>query len=172
MVDIKDLWIGDRIRIKTSGRVGKFEGINKEGKARIAVDSKIILTAAVNLEKLPDEPSHSFDIDRYLEDEKVKEQKNKPTLRVTFEHTLDLHIEKLAPHMTNDMPQRILDYQLVKSENFVREAIEKHYPHITIIHGKGQGVLKTAIEHQLKMFTQVRYTFSKNQGGAVEIWLT
>lgn len=172
MADIKDLWIGDRIRIKTSGKLGRFEGINKDGKARISVDNKIILTAAVNLEKLPDDPTHSFDIDRYLEEEKAKEQKNRPALRVTFEHTLDLHMEKLAPHMANDLPQRILDYQLIQSEKFIRDAIDKHYPHITIIHGKGQGVLRTAIEHQLKMFTQVRFTFSKNQGGAVEVWLT
>ncbi|HMU04390.1 MAG TPA: Smr/MutS family protein, partial [Saprospiraceae bacterium] len=90
---------------------------------------------------------------------------------IKFDHTLDLHLEKLAPHMQNELPARILEFQVQKSEVFIREAISKKYPHITIIHGKGAGVLKEQIEAQLKGFPQVRFTFSKNGGGAVEVWL-
>lgn len=39
-MNIKDLWIGESVRIKTSGKTGRFEGINHQGKARISVDQK------------------------------------------------------------------------------------------------------------------------------------
>ncbi|MCZ2101097.1 MAG: Smr/MutS family protein [Chitinophagales bacterium] len=171
MVDLKLLWIGDTVKIISSGRVGKFEGLNKEGKARIAVQEKVFLATANNLEKLEDEKPYEFDIDHFLEEEKQKEQKQKTPLKIKLNNLLDLHIDKLAPHMVNELPQRILEFQLAESEKFIKEAIRLNYPQITIIHGKGQGVLKEAITHQLGGFSQVRFTFTKNQGGAVEIWL-
>ena len=73
--------------------------------------------------------------------------------------------------MENELAGRILDYQLEKTRIFIRDAIDRKYPHITIIHGKGQGVLKSEIEHILKDYHQIRFTFSKNGGGAVEVWL-
>jgi dsDNA-specific endonuclease/ATPase MutS2 len=171
MAGLNDLWIGDRVKLKTSGRTGKFEGVNKEGKARISVDGKIILSDVSNLEILPEDEGVMFDIDLFLEEERVREQRAKPIVKVKVNHTLDLHIDKLAPEIVNDPPSRILEYQLAQSAQFISDAIRLNYPHITIIHGKGQGVLREAIAHQLKGYPQVRFTFSKNQDGAVEVLL-
>ena len=168
-MNLKELWVGESILIISSGKHGKFEGINNEGKARIRVGGKILLIKADNLAIIP-EKEHFPDIDEFLQKDKNIEKQKTP-LKIKFDHTLDLHIDKLAPHMENDIPGRIIEFQLQKSEEFIKEAIQKNYPHITIIHGKGQGVLKLSIEHQLKQFQQVRLTFSKNGGGAVEIWL-
>lgn len=168
-MNLKDLWTGEKVIIKSSGKTGTFEGINIEGKARIKVEGKILLVKNNNLDLFP-EKEHFPDIHVFLNDAE-NHQKEIKTLKIKFDHTLDLHIEKLAPYMHNDLPGRILDFQLQKSELFIRDAIDKKYPHITIIHGKGQGVLKKAIEHQLDQFHQVRFTFSKNGGGAVEVWL-
>ena len=168
-MQLKDLWVGESVLIRSSGKTGKFEGINKEGKARIRVESKILLVTGDNLDVVP-EIEHFPDIHDFLNAENKSENKTKP-LKIKFDHTLDLHIDKLAPHMENELPARIMEYQLRKSDLFIREAIDKNYPHITIIHGKGQGVLKEAIEHQLNEFHQIRFTFSKNGGGAVEVWL-
>ncbi len=168
-MQLKDLWVGESVLIRSSGKTGKFEGINKDGKARIRVESKILLVTGDNLDVVP-EKEHFPDIHDFLNAENKSENKTKP-LKIKFDHTLDLHIDKLGPHMENELPARIMEYQLRKSDLFIREAIDKNYPHITIIHGKGQGVLKEAIEHQLKEFHQIRFTFSKNGGGAVEVWL-
>jgi dsDNA-specific endonuclease/ATPase MutS2 len=168
-MQLKDLWVGESVLIRSSGKTGRFEGINQEGKARIRVENKILLVTGDNLDVVP-EKDHFPDIDDFLNAESKLENKPKP-LKIKFDHTLDLHIDKLAPHMENQLPARIMEYQLRKSDLFIREAIDKNYPHITIIHGKGQGVLKEAIEHQLKQFHQIRFTFSKNGGGAVEVWL-
>ncbi|MBK7805402.1 MAG: Smr/MutS family protein [Saprospiraceae bacterium] len=169
MIPLKDLWIGESVLIRSSGKTGRFEGINKEGKARIRVENKILLVTSENLDIVP-EKEHFPDIHDYLNEEKNVDKKITP-LKITFDHTLDLHIDKLAPHMENELPARIMEFQLRKSDTFIRDAIDKKYPHITIIHGKGQGVLKEAIEHQLQQFHQIRFTFSKNGGGAVEVWL-
>jgi dsDNA-specific endonuclease/ATPase MutS2 len=170
MINIKDLWIGEAVKLKASGKSGKFLGINTDGKARIQTEGKIILTASHNLEIIP-EKEFQLDIDEFLKLEQEKNRTSTTPLKIKFDHTLDLHIEKLAPHMENELAARILEFQLLQSENFIKNAIEKKYHHFTIIHGKGQGVLKQAIEHQLSLFHQVKITFSKNGGGAVEVWL-
>ncbi|MFZ1749602.1 MAG: Smr/MutS family protein [Saprospiraceae bacterium] len=169
-MNINDLWIGDRVTIKSSGREGVFVGIHQQGKARIKVNDKILLIQPHNLE-LISEKEYFFDIDQYLKED---EAPKKPTARATkgnIGHSIDLHIEVLAPHMTHDKPAFILEYQLKMSQEFIRESIARKSSHITIIHGKGQGVLKTAIEHQLSLVDQVKITFSKHGGGAIEVWL-
>ena len=74
--------------------------------------------------------------------------------------------------MENQLPRYILEFQKQKCLEFIQYAITKNYPVIHIIHGKGQGVLKSEIEHMLKQYNHVvKWTFSKNDGGAVEVWL-
>ena len=60
---------------------------------------------------------------------------------------------------------------MVDLDTFMNNALMLGYQELRIIHGKGEGVLREAILHQLKDFNQVRFTFSKNGGGAVEVWL-
>lgn len=169
-MNLKTLWIGESVKIISSGKTGKFEGINKDGKARIFVGDKMLLVNENNLEILK-EKEHFIDIHDFLNQDIDKKNKESKALKLKFDHTLDLHIEKLAPYMVNELPARILEFQIQQSETFIRDAITNKYPHFTIIHGKGQGVLKTAIEHQLTLFHQIKITFSKNGGGAVEVWL-
>ncbi|MBK8519027.1 MAG: Smr/MutS family protein [Saprospiraceae bacterium] len=168
-MNLSELWTGEKVRIKSSGRIGRFQGVNNNGKARIKSEEKIFLVNLENLEVLP-ESEYFPNMDEFLNQDSIIQVKSKP-LNINFNSTLDLHIDKLAPEKQNDTPGRIMDYQLQQSQNFIEEAIRKKYPHITIIHGKGQGVLKNAIEHQLSQYNEVRFTFSKNGGGAVEIWL-
>lgn len=172
-MDLKTLWIGDRVLLKSSGREGRFEGVNADGRARIKVGKSIIITGAANLESIPEQETFP-DIDAFLQEDarnNIADQVKFKKVNVYTDCILDLHIEKLAPDMKNEPSGRILEFQIKESEKFLKEAISRGNPHITIIHGKGQGVLKEAIEHQLKLFTEVKITFSKNGGGAVEVWL-
>ncbi|MBK9734304.1 MAG: Smr/MutS family protein [Saprospiraceae bacterium] len=167
-MDIKDLWIGDEVFIKHTKVSGRFQGVNSSGKARILIDGKVFLVMEGDLELIP-EKEHFPDIHKMMEEEKPAVASKK--LVVTVFNTIDLHIEKLAPHMENELPSRILDFERQKCNEFLQEAMEKNYPVVTIIHGIGQGVLKSEIEHLLKNIPQIRFTFSKNNGGAVEVWL-
>jgi dsDNA-specific endonuclease/ATPase MutS2 len=169
-MNLKELWTGETLRILSSGKIGKFEGINKDGKVRVRVGEKVLLVQSQNIEIIP-EKEYFPDIHAFLAEENTKAKDSVKPIKIKFDHTLDLHIDKLAPHLENELPSIIMEYQLAKSEAFIRHAIDKKYPHFTIIHGKGQGVLKQAIEHQISLFHQVKITFSKNGGGAVEVWL-
>jgi dsDNA-specific endonuclease/ATPase MutS2 len=164
-----EFWIGDLVVIKSSGKEGRFEGKNADGKARISFGSKILLISMDNL---------IMQVEKNDDDEIFKsllfEDKETPKkeFKVSIKTIIDLHIVQLAPHMVNELPQRIIDFQIIRCDEFVQEAINKHYPIILIIHGKGQGVLKSEVEHLLKKYDQVRFTFTKNNGGAIEVWLS
>ncbi|MBK9253912.1 MAG: Smr/MutS family protein [Saprospiraceae bacterium] len=168
MIDIKNLWIGDPVMIIKSGKTGKFAGINDDGRARINVDGKILLVSASNLDLMP-EPD-SFPLHALMESILHDDIQVVP-FTANLHTEIDLHIEVLAPHKVNELPVRILDFQILQCEKFMDYAIEKKLPRVHIIHGKGEGVLKTAVEHLLKKYKEVRFTFSINDGGGVEVWL-
>lgn len=163
---ISELWIGDLLRLKKSGRIGKFAGISSEQKVKVKIEGKIILTTPGNLEHAPDNQSdNSID---FIERPSYTKQDPKPLNSI-----LDLHLESLNPSMINARPERIIDYQVSEAENFIKEAIEKRLPKIEIIHGKGAGVLKMEVEHLLHLYDDhVKAKFPINAGGAVEVWFT
>ena len=72
-------------------------------------------------------------------------------------YELDLHIHELLDryeHMTNG--QR-LEYQMNRCRSFVREAIDKRYRKIILIHGVGEGVLRTEIHKWLSNQDKVEF---------------
>jgi len=161
MVDLNELWIGDKLRLTISDRVGTFIGL-KGNKARIQVGHKIILVSGINLEP-------------YVEKEEVvsffeeKENKNQVLDFHNFPTTLDLHIDKLAPHLQNELPVRILAHQLKALNQYLDYAELKSSRIFTIIHGKGTGALKSEVEHILKGRRSVKIMFETNDGGALEV---
>ena len=169
MVDIKSLWIGDLLKT-SSGKIVKFEGIAGDGRARVNYLGKILLVDAnnISLEKEEDDFPHHL-LQDFLEDKLAKE-KSKP-LKIKINNTLDLHIEVLAPEMKNDYPGRIIEYQMLRCKQFIEDAITRRLPHITIIHGKGTGTLKNEVESLLRSYHEMRFQVSKNDGGAIDVWV-
>jgi dsDNA-specific endonuclease/ATPase MutS2 len=170
MAKIKDLWVGDFVILSASKRIGKFVSVSGDGRGRFEVGDKIVLVAEGSFVLKPEEdnfPNHL--LNDFLEDK--AQTATRKAVKVKFDHTIDLHIDKLAPELTNDFPGRIIEYQLSKCKQFIEEAIRLRYPHITIIHGKGQGVLKKEVEALLGSYPESRFQVSKNDGGALEVWL-
>lgn len=160
-LNINELWIGDLLRQKSTGRVGKYEG-QVGHQLKVNINDKSILIKSIDLELYvdnPKEPIITFDDD--IADIK--------TNKVSDE--IDLHIDILAPEMANQRKERILDYQMMKAREYISDAIATKKYRILIIHGKGQGVLKAQVQDLIKDFKKVRYTFDKNDGGATEVWL-
>lgn len=161
MIDPKELWVGDLLQVISTGIVGKYEShigtvitLNCKGN-RISADAK-------NL-KIYKQPKEEVSI--------VFEDEIENTGKTKINDTIDLHINKLAPHMSNQAQARILDFQIEKARAFVQRAIDTKRYQILIIHGKGTGLLKAEIKEMLRDFSKVRYTFDKNDGGATEVWL-
>lgn len=162
---LKDLWIGDLVRVTKTGAIGKFEG-ETGGKARILLDGRHMLMEARDIE-VHDEPESEESLVQLLgiEEQKIKEKK-----RPSMVNVLDLHLEKLSGYTPNS-GLTILDYQLKECRKFLEEVIARKYLSATIIHGKGEGILRDQVIHLLKEFPQVRNHFPKNHGGALEILL-
>lgn len=161
MIDPNELWVGDTLQVISTGIVGKYD--SHKG-------SFVIIDCKGN--KISADKS---DIRMYKQPKQVVEitfeEEIVPESSIKFNDTLDLHINKLAPHMEHQEQSRILDFQIEKARQFVQDAIDNKRYQILIIHGKGSGVLKAETLEMLKDFHTVRYTFDKNDGGATEIWL-
>ncbi len=163
MLDLKELWNGDLLRIISSNQIGTFEGISGT-KAKIKVGASIITIAADDLEKHEiKETPQTFFLD--------EDKKTKSTDFHLFSPELDLHIEKLAPHMRNMLPARILSYQMEALDNYFQQAELKSSRILTIIHGKGKGVLKSEVKHYLAGKKSVKLMFEVHDGGALEVHL-
>ena len=168
MVDLKELWIGDELVINSSGRVGRFAGINQEGKARIDVNGKIFLAPAHNLRPYNKQVDPFRQIDEMLG---IGINKKIPAKIEAAKKEIDLHINILAPHLANELPAMILSYQLSRCKFFIEDTISIKQSRILIIHGKGEGVLKSEVLHLAKQYKEISFTLEGNDRGALEVWL-
>jgi dsDNA-specific endonuclease/ATPase MutS2 len=72
-------------------------------------------------------------------------------------YELDLHIHELLDHYGHMSNGEILQHQMQACRSFVREAIEKRYKKIVLIHGVGEGVLKQEIHRFLDQLSHIEY---------------
>ena len=163
-MNIKDLWIGEKVLIKSSGEVGTYEGLGKDGNAKIKINRTIGFYESRDLEIYVEKEDFGFHIEEEM-------PLNKIIKKINFEHQLDLHIEVLAPHLINATPSRIVEYQIQSFKNYMSEAHASKIYKVTIIHGKGEGVLRSEIHHLLEMDSRVRLKNLTNNDGATEVWL-
>lgn len=191
MLKVSDLWIGDEVILLKSGRVGKFQGIQKDGKVKILLDGKNVLTTLQNL-SLPNPEDKALQMEIVVNDlladieEKEKKSFNSKIKNTdnpekvinktlvlknqTKFNTLDLHINVLNPELEGQSALKILEFQISQFEEFLNFAITKGLPHITIIHGKGEGVLMNEVLLRLKQHPQLALSKTINNGGATEAW--
>ncbi len=163
MVDINNLWIGDLLRLKKTGRIGKFDGRSGHKKIKVKVGEKIVITPVTNIEIAP-EGSKSEELDYPYRPKGII------NLVTTLSDTIDLHIDVLNPSLHSNRVERIIDFQIKAAKTFIEKSIENRTKKILIIHGKGEGVLKSEISHLLSLYDVVQFTFDKNNGGATEVW--
>ncbi|MGA0231563.1 MAG: Smr/MutS family protein [Saprospiraceae bacterium] len=163
--EIKELWIGDKIRSSKSGLSGRFGGLNDSGMVRMNAGHKIILVPTKFVELVQQED---------VEEESLVFEDQSQTSSEHTEHTrseLDLHIEVLRPDLLNALPERIVDVQIRAFENYLEKAIEKNLRQILVIHGRGQGVLRHHIHKSLESRKEVFQFRLLNNDGATEIIL-
>jgi len=164
MINIDDLWVGDKLSHRKTGEKGTFDGV-LSGQVKFKTANGIKLVSPQ-------------DLDLYVEEEKEEaltfedeaEASSKYDLW-NFPKSLDLHIERLSPSHLNAQPERILSLQLEALENYLDAAEQSHIKIVTIIHDKGTGVLKAETHHRLKARSSVKFFVEASQGGAVEVWM-
>lgn len=163
MLNQDDLWVGDELKLKRSGRKGSFLGLAKDGRLRVKVGDKVLLVYISGVEAVPEEKLNQKLID--LKEETLKERLGYERL----ESQIDLHIEKLNPSLVHAVPERIIDVQLKAFEAYMEGVVDQKMKFVTIVHGKGTGVLKTAIQASLQSMEEVNHYISVNGGGATEV---
>lgn len=159
MLKLKELWIGEDVKLKSNNKKGKFEGIGAKNHAFVRIDGKMHLIEAKDLE-IHTEDAPEIDLE-------LEEPKAKPIANINT--TLDLHIESLSPTMANAEPSRILAFQIEQTKKHIEQIIDRKMHTAKIIHGKGNGQLKQEVHHILAGFTQVSHSHVINDGGATEI---
>lgn len=164
-MNLKELWIGETLTMLASGRIGRFEGIAKDGRARVACQGKVYLVKPNKLE-IYVEPK--IDKVKELTDELNTSPRTK--LITNLKNEIDLHINVLNPKLSNGLPEHILSFQLAECKTFITQSVAARKHNISIIHGKGAGVLKSEVLELLKSFEEVSQTESINSGGAQRVY--
>lgn len=168
-MDLKSIWIGETLRVISRNAVVRFEGISKGGEALVKDHTGIWKALAEDLELwVEPEPEPIPDPDEPLI--KPGFSKLKSAARI-FDGVIDLHFEKLAPERISNPPPHILEFQLLKCKEFIEEGVQKKVSYLRIIHGKGEGKLKSAVEHLLTFYPQTHSFYSTPDLGALEVRL-
>lgn len=160
-MNVEDLWIGESLRLKKSGRIGRYAGPAANGRIRVKLTSKTVLTKIENVELY--EEKHEPKLDFTEPPTPVKKKFSGPEL--------DLHIEVLNPKLLGAPAGRILDHQISTAKDYLAYAYEQHWLTVKLIHGKGEGVLKSEIHHILSQLDYVKIYHVIHDGGATEVWL-
>ncbi len=122
-----------------------------------------------------DEMAKYLNINNHLLKEKLDTNKKKTTLfkkskqEVIME--VDLHIEKLVRSTKHLNNIDILDRQLDTAKYKIEYCISKRIPKLILIHGVGEGILKTELQNLLNKYP-VQYrdaSYQKYGLGATEV---
>ena len=167
MIDLKTLWVGDWIIIKSSGIKGQFDRMDDHGNVVIrGKDLNKIIVSPADAESIPDETDPLAETILNPVGEKI----NAPAPEDDFGDTIDLHYESLTqifPHLSGSK----LEYQIDICTRFIKAAIQSRLPNIQIIHGRGQGILKNEVERLLKQHHEITIISSNPNLASVDAWL-
>ncbi|MCB0397788.1 MAG: Smr/MutS family protein [Flavobacteriales bacterium] len=102
------------------------------------------------------------------------EPKRVPTRRERTTYEIDLHLEELVDSTRGLQPGEMLELQLERFREFLREAMDNRWNKIVVIHGVGEGVLRSNIHAILDEMPHVSYhdaSYRKYGRGATEVMI-
>jgi len=154
---------GDTVRLidaQGQGVVKKVRGtsvtVEIDGIDITLNEQELVKVEYDSLLQMPFTPGNERAMDKLRETEaRQRLQKMQPTQQAVYE--LDLHIHELLDryeHLTNT---QILEYQMAQCRQFMNEARQKRYRKIILIHGVGEGVLRSEIHRWLDQLTGIEY---------------
>ena len=100
----------------------------------------------------------------------IKEKKSKKEI---FTLEVDLHIEKLVPNKNSLSNYDILNIQMDAAKRQMDFAIRNRIPKLVLIHGVGEGVLKSELEFLLRKYENISVqeaNYQKYGQGATEVY--
>ncbi|MFJ7971133.1 endonuclease MutS2 [Psychrobacillus sp. NPDC096389] len=139
----KELKVGDEVKVLSFGQKGTL--LDKLSKSEWSVQIGM-------LKMKLDESDLEY----------IKPEKQKQTVSVNAVRGRDSHVK-----LELDLRGERYEDALIRTEKYLDDAILANYPRVSIIHGKGTGVLRQAIQQYLKNHSRVKsYRFGEaGEGG-------
>lgn len=166
MIDWQALWVGDELWDKEHSRMVKFK--SKKGSLVEVNYQEQLFISAVNQLRMPSEKELNAEKDTEnihdSENQKIKSQTKDPG------KVIDLHLDQLPSYIQQAEPTRLLDLKINHCKKYITTARENHHKIITIIHGKGTGILKQEVLAMLNNMEKIRFVIPTQDGGATEVW--
>lgn len=175
------LEIGNKVAVLDADIRGVI--IKKEGKQFIIKDLEgmeyaFLASELVRIDVEQNELSKYIDINNPLLKEKISQRnKKKKSIFVKDKNEVvmevDLHIEKIVKSVRGMDKYDILSKQIQLAKQKVEYCISKGISKLVLIHGVGEGVLKSELEYLLNNYN-VRYyeaSYQKYGQGATEIYI-
>lgn len=173
--------VGDKVAVIHDTISGIIVGISdqiieiedQEGFTRRYKQEELSLAASVDqykLKQIPIKEEALTKIKGVLKEDRSKLRRNE----------IDLHIEELIDYHADMTNHEILMKQMGACKRFVQRAIDGNLKRVVLIHGKGQGVLKTEIHtylNKLSVYHEIKIEYSDaayteyGMGGATEVFL-
>lgn len=174
--------VGDKVAVLDEAVEGTVISI-KNNEITIETTDNLLMTYFVNeIIKLQNtsELNNVFSSKSYSEVIREKSQPKKkqiPKMKASkkdeFVLEVDLHIEKLVPSTKGLNNYDILNFQMEEVKRKVDFCIKNRLPKMVLIHGVGEGVLKSEIEFYLGRFDNIAYqdaSYRKYGLGATEVY--
>ena len=175
--------IGDTVMVLDDSLEGKVVGFNKDHYIKIETTEGFILEYKPNeIIKISNEETQiqfNQSVSQVLaEKEPTKKKKSpliKPSKKDQMVFEVDLHLEKIISGKNHNLTNfDKLTIQLDEAKRAIDFAINKRYQRVVLIHGVGEGVLKSEIEYLLKRYDNLvvqEANYSRYGLGAMEIYI-
>jgi DNA-nicking Smr family endonuclease len=151
--------IGDRVSFLDSKETGLIEKITNERMAVIKMENGLLVPHLINnLVPYKDENAYNLKALNFYDEFDAKVQRNQPkstkqrnnvSIFTNDEMVVDLHIEDLVDSHVGLSNSQILNIQLSHFNRELNVAIRSKIKKLIVIHGVGEGVLKSAIRKEL-----------------------
>ena len=107
-----------------------------------------------------------------VKDEDIRKEKKKTSFNKTDSRgrvKIDLHIEQITSYYDHMKNSEIVQVQMEYCKKELDQAMLKHKESIEIVHGIGEGVLKSEVHKLLNLYNLT--FFESNNGGSTEVVL-
>lgn len=174
--------IGDTVFVLDDSLEGKVVGFHATY-IQIETNDGFVLEYLPNelIKKNIHEPEIKFNksVDVVLSEKEPIKKKGAPLVRYSKKEQpifeVDLHLEKITSGKIKNLTNfDKLSFQLEEAKRAIDFAITKRYSKVVLIHGVGEGVLKSELEYLVKRYENITIqeaNYNKYGLGAMELYI-
>lgn len=179
---IRNFEIGDKVMVLDDSLEGVVVGFSLDYIKIETTEGFELEYKANELVKIDNnQPQIDFNksVSQILFEKEAPKKKNTPLIKTSKKDQMvfevDLHLEKIITGKNKNLTNfDKLSIQLEEAKRAIDYAINKRYQRVVLIHGVGEGVLKSELEYLLKRYDNLSIqeaSYQKYGLGAMEIYI-